>query len=306
MRRRLSVFTVVSCSAVVLMSQLAWAAADVPAQVREVAWTERNGASVLRIDVDRPPVFEATAHGDQLVIDVMDAQVKHERLQPVSAMVRDVRVKQTVRGSRDIARVQMQLGKAVSYDVTASKNAVIVSLRARSTTSASIETKAASGKRLARLDGIAGRPQTATDARLAQAEDDEDEDEGEGEEEGATGASTDDGSDSSTSTKMTYIGFRNSSDSSVIFARMNVKDAAYQVKREGQNLLVLEVDNASIPLRNNKNYLDTTHFNAPVKMITPTEVDGETSKIRIVIEMKEDVPYQDSRDGVDIVLTFKK
>jgi hypothetical protein len=82
--------------------------------------------------------------------------------------------------------------------------------------------------------------------------------------------------------------------------------AQYSVKKEGENLIVLEIKNAIIPLRNNKNHLDATFFDSPVKMITPTEVDDAAPFIRITIELKEQVPYEAKVEGKEIVLSFKK
>jgi hypothetical protein len=104
---------------------------------------------------------------------------------------------------------------------------------------------------------------------------------------------------------MTYIGFTNTLQSSKVFARMN-SNAKFELKREGPNIMVLEITGASIPLLNNKNHLDTTYFDSPVRMITPTEVDGSPPRIRIIIEMKEDVPFSKNREGNDIVVTFQK
>src|SRR5690606_21425635 len=95
---------------------------------------------------------------------------------------------------------------------------------------------------------------------------------------------------------MTYINFRNLASQSEMFARMNGQ-ASYEVKRKGENLLVLEIKNAVIPLDNNKNHLDATFFDSPVKMITPTEVDDARPTIRVIIEMKEDVPYRTELRG---------
>jgi hypothetical protein len=109
----------------------------------------------------------------------------------------------------------------------------------------------------------------------------------------------------SSTRQMTYIGFKNSPTQSRIFARLN--DAAeFSVKKEGDNLIVLEIKNATIPLRNNRNHLDTTFFDSPVKMITPSEIEDATPTIRIAIEMKSSVPYETKVEGKEIAIYFKK
>lgn len=105
--------------------------------------------------------------------------------------------------------------------------------------------------------------------------------------------------------KMSYIGFKNSAASSVVFARLNA-EAKFNIRKEGDNLVVLEIQNATIPLRNNKNHLDATFFDSPVKMITPSEIEDATPTIRITIEMKEAAPYDAKLVGREVVVTFKK
>ena len=105
--------------------------------------------------------------------------------------------------------------------------------------------------------------------------------------------------------QMSYIGFRNTAGSSRVFARLNA-DAKFTVTKEGDNLVVLQIQNATIPLRNNRNHLDATFFDSPVKMITPSEVEDATPSIRIAIEMKSSVPFSAKQEGRDIVVTFKK
>ena len=90
-----------------------------------------------------------------------------------------------------------------------------------------------------------------------------------------------------------------------MYARLN-KEAKFSVRKEGDNLVVLEIQNATIPLRNNKNHLDTTFFDSPVKMITPSEIEDASPKIRVVIEMKAAVPFETKVEGREIAIYFKR
>ena len=105
--------------------------------------------------------------------------------------------------------------------------------------------------------------------------------------------------------EMTYIGFRNTPSQSKIYAQLNAV-GDYQVRKEGDNLLVLELKNTTIPLRNNKNHLDTTFFDSPIKMITPTEIEDASPTVRIVIELKDAAAFTEAVEGREVVLTFKK
>lgn len=104
---------------------------------------------------------------------------------------------------------------------------------------------------------------------------------------------------------MTFIGFINKPSESRVFARMNDK-ATYRVRREGPGMVVLEIQNATVPLRNNRRFMDSSHFNSPVNLITPSVVDDVSPLIRIMIELDEDVPFSTIEEGTDVVLVFKK
>ena len=104
---------------------------------------------------------------------------------------------------------------------------------------------------------------------------------------------------------MTYIGFQNNNYMSRIYARMN-DEAKYQIREEGPSTVVLEIQNATIPILNNRRFLDTSYFDSPVTMITPTVIDDISPHIRIVVEIRQQMPYTVKIEGQDIVLIFNK
>jgi hypothetical protein len=105
--------------------------------------------------------------------------------------------------------------------------------------------------------------------------------------------------------QMTYIGFKNNAAQSRVFVRLN-DSAEFTVTKQGDNLVVLELKNTTIPLRNNKNHLDTTFFDSPVKMITPSEIEDASPTVRVVIEMKTAVPFETKVEGREIAIYFKR
>ena len=105
--------------------------------------------------------------------------------------------------------------------------------------------------------------------------------------------------------QMTYIGFKNNAAQSRVFVRLN-DTAEFTVTKQGDNLVVLELKNTTVPLRNNKNHLDTTFFNSPVKMITPSEIEDASPTVRVVIEMKAAVPFETKVEGREIAIYFKR
>ncbi len=279
--------------------------------------TKRLGDDVqLRIEMSASPIF--STHGQtsppRLIVDLPDANAKPRIMNAISDVVTFVEVtssavKKAAKASPS-ARVTVGFSREVTYDVHAEGRTLVVTIHTdpataalndkRNATRVAALTPSTKGNTRSDFGGTHRRIRLAQDEGAAGAgTEDEDEEDEEGEEE--------DGDDGASGGEaMTYIGFRNNTAVSQVFARMTSRNAKYSIKREGENLVVLEIDNANIPLRNNRNHLDATYFDSPVKMITPTEVSSSTPKIRIIIEMKSDVPYEDKRDGVDIVLTFRK
>lgn len=233
-----------------------------------------------------------------IVIDLLEAEGAPKNLPGMGPLGAVEITRHDARGTA-LTRLTLPLLSAQDHDVSARGNTVTVSVFGVGTRPSSADRKSVDVQATLKsdamtpvlvasaspayggiTDGEMGRA-TATDApMLAQA--------------AGGGART-----------MTYIGFKNSSTQSRLFARMN--DAAeFNVRKEGDNLIVLEIKNATIPLRNNKNHLDATFFDSPVKMITPSEIEDATPTIRITIEMKSAVPFETRVEGREISIYFKK
>jgi hypothetical protein len=263
-------------------------------RIEDVKLSQMEGRTDVVLHTTAAPTFQSFSNKSPavVIVDVVDATAVARTLKaPAGSAVTGVELKPFHGASGgDVARLTLHVGSAVHYDVTATGKTVTVSVFGESATA---QAKAKVGLKSSGVKVAAHTPRGARadfpSPRLAQGE-------------GSAGMST---GDSSSQRAMTYVGFRNTGNSSEVFARLNGK-ATYEVKREGQNLLVLEIKNATIPLRNNKNHLDATFFDSPVKMITPTEVEDATPTIRIIIEMKEDVPYRQEVRGKEITVIFQK
>lgn len=274
-----------------LVSAMLLAAAPALAGARVTGVDVRS--STERVDVvvtaSEPLTFQSWSRATPpvLVVDLLDATAEEKTLTPGGAIT-----KVAITRHDAMSRLSLELKNAVDYDVTARGNEITVSLfltgkkeesgTFKPTTTISVPAKVAAlsmkGARSdAIVDGSLGR--ATSDVDLPQA--------GEG------------------PRQMSYIGFKNTATASRIYARLNA-EAKFTVRKAGDNLVVLEIQNATIPLRNNKNHLDTQFFNSPVKMITPSEVEDATPTIRITVEMKEAAPYEVKLEGREVVLTFKK
>lgn len=261
-------------------------------RIEGVSLNQLEGRTDVVLTTQLAPTFQSFSKTSPslVVVDVIDAKATARKLKaPAGSSITAVDLAPAKGSSGDVARLTLGVAAGAHYDVTATGTTVTVSVFG----SAGTPGNKAVALKESGVKVAAHTPRSArTDfpaPRLAQGE-------------GSAGMST---GDSSSQRAMTYVGFRNTGSSSEVFARLNGK-ATYEVKREGQNLLVLEIKNATIPLRNNKNHLDAQFFDSPVKMITPTEVEDATPTIRIIIEMKEDVPYRQEVRGKEITVVFQK
>jgi len=105
---------------------------------------------------------------------------------------------------------------------------------------------------------------------------------------------------------LTFVGFKNVGEQSVIVVRTNDK-VAFNVRKVGQNKIVLELENCRILLRNNQRILDTSYFpRTAIKMITPEEHEGAGKTVRILVELSEEVPYESKQENNTVSVLFQR
>lgn len=100
---------------------------------------------------------------------------------------------------------------------------------------------------------------------------------------------------------MKYIGFRQMAGTSRIFVRMDGK-ARYRQSQEG-DLLVIELMNTSVPVKNNTRALDTSYFNSPVLRVQAVP-RGENT--RVEVRLREQGSFQVKRIGTTIAIDFSR
>lgn len=284
-------------------------------RVESVDVRKADGRIEVLIRTAAPPTFQSYSRRSPavVIVDLVDTDAGARRIASPGAPIEEIALEPKKGRSSDVARLWVRFSAPVEYDVVAYDDTVKLTVFPNGKAPRPVHEvdvgaldEVSSGTPRPRLAAHTPptSPRVRTDAvspRLAQADDEEDFDDGD---EGSAGMATGIG-DPTEGLAMSYIGFKNRKGESEIYARMNGR-AKFEVKREGENLMVLEIPNARIPLRNNKNHLDTTFFESPVKMITPTEVDDAPPTIRIIIEMREEVPYETRVRGNDVVVVFKK
>ncbi len=104
---------------------------------------------------------------------------------------------------------------------------------------------------------------------------------------------------------MTWVGFQQTLEASRVFIKTN-EPVRYHVTEEGDELVVIELENTRIPLRNNQRFLDTHFFDSAVTMVTPREIEGVSRNVRIEIQLRNKVPYRTGRDDNMVYLDFQR
>jgi hypothetical protein len=104
---------------------------------------------------------------------------------------------------------------------------------------------------------------------------------------------------------MTWLGFQQTAEASRVFIKTN-EPVRYRVVEEGDDLVVLELENTRIPLRNNRRFLDTHFFNTAVTMITPREIEGVSRNVRVEIQLRHKVPYSATQEDNVVYLRFER
>lgn len=301
-----------------------------------------QGRVEIRLRTTLPPTFQSFTRQSPaiLIVDLINTEGNHASIPAPSDLVEEISVEARNDGSTPTTRLWVRMKTATTYDVEATNSEVrVVIFEEERTPSATAQVEAedvrsfvtsskaakVAMRETRRPEDVRSDAWVETSPRFAQfdvedesleASTDEEEalseidptDEAPGRmqmnaAQGSMGMST--GAPLNGEIAMTYIGFVNRANESEVFARLN-RRTGFEVRREGDNLMVLEIPRAVIPLRNNKNHLDTTFFESPVKMITPTVVDDDEPMIRIIIEMKDEVPYESNFQGNDVIIRFKR
>lgn len=104
---------------------------------------------------------------------------------------------------------------------------------------------------------------------------------------------------------MTWLGFQQTAEASRVFIKTN-EPVRYRVVEEGDDLVVLELENTRIPLRNNRRFLDTHFFNTAVTMVTPREIEGVSRNVRVEIQLRHKVPYSATQEDNVVYLRFER
>jgi len=102
---------------------------------------------------------------------------------------------------------------------------------------------------------------------------------------------------------MTLVGFHQEPGASRVFVRTN-EPVSYSVSEEGNRVVVLVLENTRIESSNNTLPLNTSYFDTPVASVDPSV--GPSRSVRVVIRLKEQVPFQAHQEGNEIFIEFPR
>jgi hypothetical protein len=266
--------------ALVIPALVAAGAAHAAPRVTDLSVKPTGDGVDVVMTATEPLTFQSWTKTSAIVVDLLDTEAGPRDL-PGGGPLRTISLTRHDGRDAPMSRLTLALASPQDYEVNARGNVVTVSVFGKGTRPTTDGLGSGEPVRLASagvVEGALGRATASDTVLLAQA---------------------------NATRQMTYIGFKNNATQSRVFVRLNDL-TEYTVTKQGDNLVVLELRNTTIPLRNNKNHLDTTFFDSPVKMITPSEIEDASPTVRVVIEMKSAVPYEAKVEGREIAIYFKR
>jgi colicin import membrane protein len=105
---------------------------------------------------------------------------------------------------------------------------------------------------------------------------------------------------------LSLVGFRPAGDDGVARVVVQTNEAVrYRVRDGSPNVVILELENTRARTRNDLHGLDTTFFQTAVERVDVEEIEGAQRSIRIVVHLKERVPYEVKQDDSEIRIEFR-
>ncbi|MBN1960666.1 MAG: hypothetical protein JW841_06945 [Deltaproteobacteria bacterium] len=104
---------------------------------------------------------------------------------------------------------------------------------------------------------------------------------------------------------LTWVGFQQFQDASRVFVRTSDK-AHYKVDSSRDNLVILILENAKVPLFNNTRPLLTQHFAGPITSIVAKPIEGASPSVNIEIRLLRKVTFNVSQTDTIVALDFSR
>ena len=105
--------------------------------------------------------------------------------------------------------------------------------------------------------------------------------------------------------ELSFIGFQQFKDVSRVFVK-TTETAKYRVDNTRPDMIVLMLDNTTIPLKNNRRQLDTRYFDSPVSYIQARAIEGPSPSVRVEIRLRRKVPFNEAQNDNVLALDFQR
>lgn len=99
------------------------------------------------------------------------------------------------------------------------------------------------------------------------------------------------------------IGFQQFQEVSRFFV-VTTEPVQYRIDSSRPDVVELVLENTSVPHRNNSLHLDTSFFESPVRFIQPKIIEGPSPSVRILIYLREKVPFKEVQSDNRLWLDF--
>ena len=102
-----------------------------------------------------------------------------------------------------------------------------------------------------------------------------------------------------------WIGFQQFREASRIFIK-TTEPVKYRIESVKADLIVLVIENARIPLANNRRPLDTHFFDSPIVAIVPKVIEDASPSVNIEIYLRRPVPFKEIQNDTFLALDFQR
>ena len=105
--------------------------------------------------------------------------------------------------------------------------------------------------------------------------------------------------------ELSFIGFQQFQEVSRVFVR-TTEPVKYKVDNSRSDLIILFLENTTVPLRNNRRQLDTRYFDSPVSYIQSRVIEGPSPSVRVEIRVRRKVPFKEVQSDNVLALDFQR
>ena len=105
--------------------------------------------------------------------------------------------------------------------------------------------------------------------------------------------------------ELNWIGFQQFKEVSRVFVR-TTEPVKYKVENSKGDVIVLVLENTTVPLKNNRRQLDTRYFDSPVSYVQAKAIEGPSPSVRVEIRVRRKVPFKEVQNDNVLALDFRR